>query len=81
MHSATSPPRIIEVDESQHFNCYRGKTLGLYPAELQLAFDRKTWLTARRPSHCKSQEGGQHGNLPSFPTREAATCSEHFAMR
>jgi hypothetical protein len=40
----TSPPRIVEVDESQHFNCYRGMTLRLYPAELQLAFDRKTWI-------------------------------------
>ncbi|MGA2216588.1 MAG: hypothetical protein ABSG51_00780 [Terracidiphilus sp.] len=36
--------RIVEIDESQHFNCYRGKTLLLYPREIRLAFDRRTWI-------------------------------------
>lgn len=36
-----SAPRIVEVDESQHFNCYRATTLRLYPPELSLAFDRQ----------------------------------------
>lgn len=40
---ANSNQRIVEVDESQHFNCYRGMTLRLYPAESPLAFDRETW--------------------------------------
>jgi hypothetical protein len=48
VQGANSPPRIVEVDESQHFNCYRGKTLRLYPAELQLAFDRQTWIERSR---------------------------------
>src|ERR1019366_2994216 len=37
-------PRIIEVDESQHFNRFRGMMLQHYLAELRLAFDRNTWI-------------------------------------
>jgi hypothetical protein len=40
----TSGRYIVEIDESQHFNRYRGMTLRRYPAELQLAFDYNTWL-------------------------------------
>jgi hypothetical protein len=67
MHSATSPPRIIEVDESQHFNCYRGKTLGLYPAELQLAFDRKTWVDRSQAEPLQKSGGWAARKPPLFP--------------
>ena len=36
-------PRIIEVDEVQHFNCYRAQTLRMYP-QIPLAFDREVWI-------------------------------------
>ena len=39
----TSAPRIIEVDEKQHFNCYRARTLCLY-SDLPLAFDPEVWI-------------------------------------
>jgi len=44
----TSDRYIVEIDEGHHFNCYRGMTLRRYPAELQLAFDYKTWLDRSR---------------------------------
>jgi hypothetical protein len=37
-------PRIVEFDESQHFNRYRGTTIDQYPVELRLAFDREAWI-------------------------------------
>jgi hypothetical protein len=36
--------RILEVDESQHFNRFRAATLRLYPTDLQVAFDREAWI-------------------------------------
>lgn len=67
LQCATSPPRIVEVDESQHFNSYRGKTLRLYPAELRLAFDRKTWID-RSYAEPKQKSGGWAAPKPPlFP--------------
>jgi len=40
----TLAPRIIEVDEVQHFNCYRSTMLRLYPRAVPLAFDRNAWI-------------------------------------
>lgn len=61
------PPRIIEFDESQHFNHYRALTLRAYPRTVRLAFDRRTWLRA-----CDAKrrlEGGGFGRKkpPLFP--------------
>ena len=39
-----SRPRIIEIDETQHFNCFRARTLRLYLPHIPVAFDRKTWI-------------------------------------
>jgi hypothetical protein len=41
---ARSKARIVEVDERQHFNCYRAKTLRNYPADIPLAFDKSAWI-------------------------------------
>jgi len=38
-----SPPRILEVDESQHFNGYRANTLSHYAGSVPLAFDARSW--------------------------------------
>jgi hypothetical protein len=61
------PPRIIEFDETQHFNRYRAVTLRSYPHSVQVAFDRGVWLQA-----CDAKnrlEGGGFGRPkpPLFP--------------
>jgi hypothetical protein len=37
-------PRVLEVDEKQHFNQYRADTLRLYPASIVVAFPKRLWL-------------------------------------
>ncbi|MDH6238205.1 hypothetical protein [Cryobacterium sp. CG_9.6] len=37
-------PRIVEVDEDQHFSPHRAKAFTLYPAHISVAFDRETWI-------------------------------------
>jgi hypothetical protein len=39
-------PRIVEVDEVQHFNVYRAQTIRAYPRSVKVAFDRRAWLGA-----------------------------------
>jgi hypothetical protein len=61
------PPRIIEFDESQHFNRYRAATIRRYPRAMPVAYDRAAWLTA---SDAKQRlEGGGFGRAkpPLFP--------------
>lgn len=41
---AGAPPRILEVDERQHFNQPRATTLRRYPERLALGFPRDLWL-------------------------------------
>jgi hypothetical protein len=60
-------PRILEVDETQHFNRYRALTLGRYPAEVQVAFPIERWI---EQSEKKTRlEGGGFGKPkpPLFP--------------
>lgn len=62
-----SDPRIVEIDEIQHFNCYRGITFRHYPPELRLAFDRSIWL-----DHSQSEPRQKSGKWaapkpPLFP--------------
>lgn len=61
------PPRIIEVDETQHFNCYRAITIRAYPRSAQVAFDRRGWLAACGAK--RRLEGGGFGKPrpPLFP--------------
>jgi len=61
------PPRMIEVDESQHFNAYRAQTIRSYPRSVQVAFDRSAWLTACAAK--RRLEGGGFGRPkpPLFP--------------
>jgi hypothetical protein len=53
-----SGKRIVEIDESQHFNQYRGMTLRLYPKEIQLAFDRNTWVDRSQAKLWPKSGGG-----------------------
>lgn len=63
---AGAAPRVIEVDESQHFNNFRGMTLRRYPANWPLAFDLKVWV---RKSHDEPKQGGGFAKPmpPLFP--------------
>jgi hypothetical protein len=40
------PPRIVEVDEKQHFNRFRAITLRAYPSSAKVAFPKRSWLEA-----------------------------------
>ena len=60
-------PRIVEVDESQHFNCHRGITLRLYPTELRLAFDCKTWTDHSKDEPRQKSGGWAKPKPPLFP--------------
>lgn len=63
----SSGTRIIEVDEPQHFNRYRAKTLRRYPAGIQLAFDLKTWID-RSDAKMRLEAGGfAKPRPPLFP--------------
>lgn len=64
------PPRIIEFDETQHFNHYRAVTIRRYPRSVRVAFDRPAWLAA---SDAKRRlEGGGFGKPkpPLFPHQD-----------
>jgi len=59
--------RIVEVDETQHFNEYRALTLRMYPAATSLAFDPEAWI--KQSNRKKRLEGGGFGRPcpPLFP--------------
>lgn len=59
-------PRILEVDEKQHFNEFRATTLKHY-GEARVAFDTEAWLAAS-VSKRKLEGGGFAKSLPPlFP--------------
>ncbi len=63
----SAAPRILEVDEAQHFNKFRAVTLSLYTGDIRLAFDAQRFLCA---SKSKSRlESGRFGRPcpPLFP--------------
>jgi hypothetical protein len=61
------PPRILEVDEKQHFNHYRARTLRFYAEEVPLAFPVDAWVAQSQRK--KRLEGGGFGKPkpPLFP--------------
>src|SRR5918998_4212015 len=62
-----SPPRILEVDEKQHFNAYRAMTLRRYKDDLPLAFNADLWI-ARSDTKTKLEGGGFGRPVPPlFP--------------
>ncbi len=61
------PPRVFEVDETQHFNKHRELTLSLYPPDIKIAFDIESVRAKCREK--PRAEGGGFGRpcLPLFP--------------
>lgn len=71
-------PRILEVDESQHFNRYRAATLRRYPADAGVAFPIDQWIAQ---SDAKTRlEGGGFGRLkpPLFPAEHGRHMQRAF---
>jgi hypothetical protein len=60
-------PRILEFDESQHFNHFRALTFALYPSEVLVAFPIDSWVEACNAK--RRLEGGGFGKPkpPLFP--------------
>ena len=71
-------PRILEVDETQHFNRYRALTLRDYPADAAIAFPIEEWITV---SDKKTRlEGGGFGKpkRPLFPAEHGRHAQRAF---
>ncbi len=71
------PPRILEVDEKQHFNQFRAATLKHYH-DGPVAFDTKAWLAASLAK--KKLEGGGFAKAkpPLFPDLNGRHCQRAF---
>jgi hypothetical protein len=61
------PYRVIEFDESQHFNPFRAVTIRLYDRSSPLAFPRKVWLDASATGRAISGGGWAAPKPPLFP--------------
>jgi len=71
-------PRILEVDERQHFNRYRAATLRRYPTDARVAFPVETWI---HESDAKARlEGGGFGKPkpPLFPAEHGRHMQRAF---
>ena len=61
------PARIVEVDESQHFNEYRAITLAAYPKDVRLGFPRDDWLSESKRQRATRGGGWAKPKPPLFP--------------
>ena len=61
------PPRIVEFDETQHFNRYRALTIRSYPPTKVVAFDRRAWLRACEAKRRLERGGFSVPKPPLFP--------------
>jgi hypothetical protein len=71
-------PRILEVDETQHFNRYRALTLRHYPGGARIAFPTERWIAQ---SEKKTRlEGGGFGKPrpPLFPAEHGRHAQRAF---
>jgi hypothetical protein len=67
LQQESMPPRVVEVDEKQHFNRFRAQTLRCYSKEVPLAFPAGQWI--ERSEEKTKLEGGGFGSPkpPLFP--------------
>jgi hypothetical protein len=57
LHKRGHQPRILEVDETQHFNLHRATTLRHYPRSVPTAFPKRLW-TQRSDAKTRLEGGG-----------------------
>jgi hypothetical protein len=62
-----TPVRIVEVDESQHFNEFRAVTLRRYPRDLEVAYPRRQWLAESARRRARGGGGWASPKPPLFP--------------
>jgi hypothetical protein len=60
-------PRILEVDEKQHFNSYRALTLRRYGDKIPLSFDPDSWIQASERKTRLEGGGFAKPKPPLFP--------------
>jgi hypothetical protein len=61
------PLRLVEINERQHFNEFRAKTLRLYPKETPLGFPIDAWLAQSQKRVARSGGGWGKPTPPLFP--------------
>ena len=61
------PLRLVEIDEKQHFNEFRAKTLRLYPKQTRLGFPKDLWLTQSELRVARNGGGWGKPVPPLFP--------------
>lgn len=61
------PWRLVEVDESQHFNEFRALTLRYYPKGAEIAFPRSEWEAASKRGRTIKGGGWAAPKPPLFP--------------
>lgn len=61
------PWRIVEVDESQHFNAFRALTFKYYPDSAPVAFPVRVWVEASRAGKLIGGGGWAAPKPPLFP--------------
>lgn len=69
LRGTDSSLRIIEFDESQHFNCFRAKTLRMYPRDLKVAFERNLWIEKSEEKTKLEGVGFGKPKHPLFPDK------------
>lgn len=60
-------PRVVEIDESQHFTPFRATTLRRYPGSVDLAFDPEAWIARCRATSRLAGGGFARPRPPLFP--------------
>jgi hypothetical protein len=74
-------PRIVEVDEVQHFNAYRATTSGSIRVRLRLRSTARRGSLRARPSGASRAEDSHVPVRHCFLARTAVTSNGHFVTR
>jgi hypothetical protein len=67
LNDGHAAPRILEVDETQHFNRYRAMTLRGYPSEVRVAFPIERWIEQSEKKTRLEGSGFGKPKPPLFP--------------
>lgn len=67
LHKGGGAPRILEVDETQHFNRYRALTLRHYPPGAPVAFPVERWIEQSDKKERLEGGGFARPKPPLFP--------------
>lgn len=71
---------IFELDEKQHFNAYRSKTLCLYPKDLLVGFSIDLWVEICNKKSKLEGGGFAKPRPPFFPVRTVVIVNARFVI-